>query len=265
MTINREDFVDNPELRLLKKYMFIYGGYSIYCEIACNDMWMYEIAYGPMRMYPRTITSSDEWQTGNRWTSIKFTSTENPGYRAKHSMFSDSSANYVYLFGGYGQESLNSPKRVMKSDVWRFSIPNKDWEEINGFGITEIRRKVLFWDGTVVTKTDIKPSEIKETDEIEYSPYLNARDENKSIEYPRPRAGATVVLAGVFDKFLIVIGGYTTKSVENPNNSELKIELKEIINDMWVFSLISLKWRQIFPNSDINPLRRFGSSAAVFR
>ena len=50
----------------LRKYMFLYGGFSIYCENACNDLWQYEIPYAPYRYYPTNQTL----ERGNTWTEI---------------------------------------------------------------------------------------------------------------------------------------------------------------------------------------------------
>ena len=37
-----------------RKYMVVYGGYSLYCQHVCSDMWIYEISYGPQRFYPNS-------------------------------------------------------------------------------------------------------------------------------------------------------------------------------------------------------------------
>jgi len=33
--------------RLLRKYLYVYGGFSFACTTACFDTWRYEISYGP--------------------------------------------------------------------------------------------------------------------------------------------------------------------------------------------------------------------------
>ena len=98
LTIDDEPF--------LRKYMYIYGGFSFECQTACLDLWRYEIAYGPMAMYP----ASTEWKnTGNHWVLLTEDANYGPGPRWRHSMavsqyFPDENqsrdSHVLYIFGG---------------------------------------------------------------------------------------------------------------------------------------------------------------------
>lgn len=50
---------------MLRKYIYIYGGFSLECTTACYDTWRYEISYGPLALYPKTILQNQ--LPGNYW------------------------------------------------------------------------------------------------------------------------------------------------------------------------------------------------------
>jgi hypothetical protein len=69
---------------LIRKYLYIYGGFSYLCETACADIWRYEIPYFPISMAPvgKVINA------GNHWTSMQEDLTYGPGKRYKVTMIS---------------------------------------------------------------------------------------------------------------------------------------------------------------------------------
>lgn len=50
---------------MVRKYMYIYGGFSRDCTTACFDTWRFEIPYGPYAFYPRSL--SLKFKYGNYW------------------------------------------------------------------------------------------------------------------------------------------------------------------------------------------------------
>lgn len=129
-----------PGKPILRKYMYMYGGYSIYCEYACNDMWKYEISYAPQRFYPNDNKS--EWKRGNVWSQIYVSSTKSPGSRIYHTMTTDDEFKYIYLFGGISFDNYN--QKTMNNDLWRYEIITNTWERIDILAITSITRNVMY-------------------------------------------------------------------------------------------------------------------------
>ena len=109
--------IANKHTNFLRKYLFIYGGFSIYCKHSCEDMWLYEISYGPQRFYPN-ITEG-KWERGNKWKKIIPINNISPGKRFLHSMTVDNKFKYIYLFGGYSvdenQKNILSPLLQLSS------------------------------------------------------------------------------------------------------------------------------------------------------
>ena len=56
---------NNTNLPIVRKYLYIFGGFSRECTTACYDTWRYEISYGPYAYYPRS--TSNVYKTGNYW------------------------------------------------------------------------------------------------------------------------------------------------------------------------------------------------------
>lgn len=135
--------------------MYIYGGYSIYCQNACNDTWRYEISYGPEWMYPNQ--NGSVWKKGNTWELINNGSKVCPGNRFKHSMVYDEVNRYIYLFGGIViVDGINT----FSNDLWRLEVDNGNWVKINTQGIVNITRTIMLWDATNQTVL-INPSQQK--------------------------------------------------------------------------------------------------------
>lgn len=56
---------------------------------------------------------------------------------------------------------------------------------------------------------------------------------------------------------IIIFGGYSNElSAENT-------EFEDSLNDIWVYSINSLTWKECFPNSDYNPEKRFGATMTL--
>jgi hypothetical protein len=129
---------------ILRKYMYVYGGFSIYCQNACDDMWRYEIAYAPQQYYK----TPSGWNRGNAWTKLETSSTYPPDNRIFHHMVVDSDYKYIYLFGGlnyhkYNEDGKDAYKYFAMNDLWRYSIESNIWESINAKGIDYISRNVF--------------------------------------------------------------------------------------------------------------------------
>ena len=98
---------ENTRRRLLRKYLYIYGGFSFNCETACYDLWRYEISYGPMAMYP---SKAGQWHNrGNHWTLVSEDANYGPGARVYLGMvalqtfpsnYTSKDEHYLYIFGG---------------------------------------------------------------------------------------------------------------------------------------------------------------------
>ena len=132
---------------MLRKYLYIYGGFAFDCETACLDLWRYEIPYGPIGMYPKKV---DRWHnTANHWSLVLEDANYSPGPRIKSSMVSiqafpdpekddDRDEHYLYIFGGItirDQDMINRELELFPhlknteissfeymGDLWRFNL-----------------------------------------------------------------------------------------------------------------------------------------------
>jgi hypothetical protein len=92
---------------VLRKYLYVYGGFSYECHTACSDLWRYEIPYAPYLYFPAKLGS---WVSqANHWTMLSDGSVYGPGPRVKSSMTSVQpelwlesvkTGDYLYIFGG---------------------------------------------------------------------------------------------------------------------------------------------------------------------
>lgn len=57
-----EELLGDEEV-FIRKYMYMYGGFSYLCTTACYDLWRYEIPYIPLSMAP----SGKSMNPGNHW------------------------------------------------------------------------------------------------------------------------------------------------------------------------------------------------------
>ena len=244
-------------INFIRKYMFIYGGYSIYCQHSCEDMWSYEISYGPQRFYPDSkyfISSSEQnniWEKGNKWNRIYPVSYTAPGKRALHSMTIDSEYKYIYLFGGYSVDE-ESNVNILKDDLWRYHIQKNTWERLNTAGIYSITRIITYWDGSS-TIINVSPKEYNQATDTLHTT-LNNKNKESSVygSFPVKRGGASLTYSKRADgtDFLLLFGGFTynVSSIYN---------IQYILNDLWIYSIGGNSWLEVFPNGEI-PVGRYG-------
>jgi hypothetical protein len=235
---------------ILRKYMYIYGGFSIYCDYACNDMWRYEISYAPQRFYQ--TDNKTEWNRGNIWSQIYVSSTKSPGPRVYHSMVADENYQYIYLFGGISFDIYN--QQTVNNDLWRYEVNKNNWERIDIMAITSITRNVYLWDGTF-DEISIDPSEMTDSDNIiyEYYPIVDISSYTtykNSTYYIEPRASCSMVYMNDSYPYLLIFGGYSY-------NYDKTVNIQYSIGDMWVYNINANSLKQVFPNSSINPTKRF--------
>jgi len=129
--------IDNEEF--LRKYLYIYGGFSYFCQTACHDIWRFEIPYSPIKMAP-----TGRWvNSGNHWEQLQEDSSYGPGkrwktaivpYQRKKDMYNDKEENYIYLFGGIriinteetfaltADQLADTTSYVFMSDLWRYEL-----------------------------------------------------------------------------------------------------------------------------------------------
>ena len=61
---SEEELIGDGE-PFIRKYLYIYGGFSYLCTTACFDIWRYEIPYIPISMAPtgRVLNSGNHWES----------------------------------------------------------------------------------------------------------------------------------------------------------------------------------------------------------
>mmetsp|Transcript_19394 Transcript_19394/g.13925 ORF Transcript_19394/g.13925 Transcript_19394/m.13925 type:complete len:149 (+) Transcript_19394:127-573(+) len=148
--------------------MYIYGGFSFDCRTACYDLWRYEIAYGPMGLFP--AQSADYTNYGNHWTLMSEDENYSPGarwrasatpYQREVSEKVSKEEHFLYIFGGIkvldeitikteAKEYLNEDYLTSfeyMSDLWRFNLISNQWEDLEVYGISSIKRQIFLWNG----------------------------------------------------------------------------------------------------------------------
>ena len=238
----------DEELNFTRKYLVIYGGYSLYCQHSCEDMWFYEISYGPQRFYP--IKNNNIWEKGNKWKKINLLNS--PGKRVLHSMTVDNEFKYIYLFGGYSFDE-HTNKNILMDDLWRYNINQNIWEKLNTNGIYSITRLITYWDGSS-TLININPIDCDlKTDTIRTTLKYNNISNNTIIGYfPIKRSASTLSYNkkenGV--DYLLLFGGLTYNSSNSYN-------IQYLLNDLWIYNISNNLWKEIFPK-DEKPEARYG-------
>ncbi len=241
------EILDN-NTNFIRKYLFIYGGFSIYCQHSCEDMWYYEISYGPQRFYPNI--SSIEWERGNKWKEIFPWNNYSPGKRALHSMTVDSKFKYIYLFGGYSIDE--NQKNTLMDDLWRYNIQTKTWNKINTNGIYLITRAITYWDGSS-TIINISPKDFKQTTVRIFTILKDDNINHSNIgNFPTKRSSTTLTYNKRYDdsEYLLLFGGLTYNTSGTHN-------IQYLLNDIWVYNITNNLWLEIFPKGD-NPSSRYG-------
>ena len=241
----------------IKKYLYIYGGYSLYCQHNCEDMWAYEISYGPQRFYPDSsyyINNEGDnnfWERGNKWNRIYPVSYSTPGKRALHSMTVDNEFKYIYLFGGYSVDE-QSKINILMDDLWRYNIQRNTWEKLNTAGIYSITRLITYWDGSS-TVINVSPKDYNQaTDTLHTTTKSKSNINDDIVSFPTKRA-ATSLSYNIRDdgnELLLLFGGltYNVSSIYN---------IQYLLNDLWIYSISGNSWLQVFPNGEI-PDARYG-------
>ena len=237
------------EIHFLRKYLFIYGGFSLYCSHSCEDMWYYEISYGPQRFYPKNNNGS--WERGNKWKRLDLMNIINPGKRALHSMTVDNEFKYIYLFGGYSFDE-HSEKITLMDDLWRYNISANTWEILNTKGIYSITRIITYWDGSSKI-INISPKDYdQETDKINTT--LKENHLNNSIigAFPTKRSSSSLSYNKRTEgsEILLLFGGLTY-NISNSYN------IHYILNDIWIYNITNNLWLEIH-SKDEKPDSRYG-------
>ena len=238
----------DTEINFLRKYLFIYGGFSLYCQHSCEDMWKYEISYGPQRFYPKYNNNS--WERGNKWKRIDLINTLNPGKRALHSMIVDSEFNFIYLFGGYSFDK-NSNYITLMDDLWRYDIKENSWEKLNTEGIYLIQRLITYWDGSSKI-INISPKNYnQETDTINTTTKENNLNNSIIGSFPTKRSSASLSYNKRNDSSFILLFGGLSYNTSNSYN------IHYILNDIWIYNITNNLWLEIHSN-DEKPNARYG-------
>ena len=232
----------------IRKYLIIYGGYSLYCKHSCDDMWSYEISYGPQRFYPKS--NNGVWEKGNKWKRI-YPSSDTPGKRALHSITVDSEFKYIYLFGGYSIDE-NLDQNILMDDLWRYNILENKWSKLNTKGINSISRIITYWNGSSTT-INISPQNYNEDiDTVNMILKSDIADNSNFHSFPIKRAATSLVYNTRKDgsEFLLLFGGLTY----NDTNS---YHIQYILNDLWIYNITDNSWFEIF-SKDEKPDSRYG-------
>lgn len=184
---------------MMRKFMYIYGGFSYDCHTACQDIWLYEIPYMAKNVPP---VIAGKQNTGNYWQNLT-KSDGGPGRRYKVSMVayqrkqgleSDRDIDLIYMFGGI--KIINPTDEIQLSeaekgyvldiptytsflymnDMWAFDVYQNQWEQVAVYGISEITRFLYLWNGTKV-RLDVATKDRLYED-------TNNTIKNQSSEYP---------------------------------------------------------------------------------
>ena len=241
----------------IRKYMYIYGGYSLYCQHSCEDMWSYEIAYGPQRFYPdssyyaKTSESNIIWEKGNKWNRIYPVSYNSPGKRALHAMTVDSNYTYIYLYGGYSVDETTL-SNVLMDDLWRYNIKQNTWDQLNPAGIYSITRSITYWDGSSAI-LNISAINYDQTTDTIYTSFQNKKETTAHHgSFPVIRAAASLTYNQRKDgtEYLLLFGGitYNITSIYN---------IQYQLNDLWIYTISQNSWLEVFPNGEL-PGARYG-------
>ena len=233
--------ITKKHTNFLRKYLFIYGGFSIYCKHSCEDMWLYEISYGPQIFYPNT--TDGKWERGNKWKKIIPRNNISPGKRFLHSMTVDSKFKYIYLFGGYSVDE--NQKNTLMDDLWRYNIENNTWIKLNTNGIYLITRIITYWDGSS-TIINISPKDYEQATDTIFTTLKNDNlNDSKIGFFPPKRSSSSLVYNKRSDntELLLLFGGLSY-------NTSKEYNIQYLLNDLWVYNITSNLWLEIFPKGE---------------
>jgi hypothetical protein len=208
-----------------------------------------------MRYYPQPNSPGVWWNKGNHWTLVKEDASNSPGRRWRHTMISDYQKENIYLFGGIISELENTS--VYKNDIWKYYTLADKWELMIPLGINSISRRIFLWDGTFLDRDVLieTPDKYytKDDDVVRYLP--SNTETSNYVRLPDGRAGHSMNLIGNPPYYVLIYGGFHTVT-EKSSSSGATIQIRENLDDLWVFSLYSKKWHQVYVNSVSNPSSR---------
>mmetsp|Transcript_1545 Transcript_1545/g.3304 ORF Transcript_1545/g.3304 Transcript_1545/m.3304 type:complete len:591 (+) Transcript_1545:547-2319(+) len=205
-----------------RKYMYIYGGFSLDCSQACSDLWRYEIPWAAQRYYPEP--SAGYWNRGGHWEVIELNYW--PGPRMFHSLTASPDYQHIYMFGGTANGKYYN-------ELWKYNVKASSWENIQTLGINTVMRTITLWTG----------------EDIEMQVEFSKRVESDSVVYtsggkkPDPRCSHSIVyFSGVSENYIILFGGQGQRTITSTYTVTF--------DDLWVYSLKLQRWTQAFPNGD---------------
>ena len=204
---------------VLRKYMYVYGGFALQCADACDDFWRFEIPWAAQRYYPEP--EGTYWNRGAHWEKLR--NEYSPGKRMKHNLVA--SSDYIYLFGGYREGSY-------LNDIWRYKIQNDAWEELVTYGISSIKRQFTLYNNLTVQR-EVEIENMKPSDSVEYS---------SNGTKPLPRVSGAMTYFKSTEDYILLFGGmgFRKRLYESGNVSVT-------LGDFWVFSINTQKWTQVVP------------------
>ena len=223
-------------VQVLQKFMYVYGGFALECRDACDDMWRFEIPWASQRYYPTPIGGF--WNRGGYWEQL--TNAYSPGRRMKHSMVVSDDFSSVYLFGGIGNNTLYN-------DMWRYLVQENVWEKLIPYGISQVLRTVTTWNSSTYDLL-LNISDKRLNDTITYS---------ASGSLPPARISACLLYFNSTTDYLVLFGGLGSRvRIFNLGNTSVALD------DLWIFSLSSQKWTQIYSETP-GPSPRFDANIMV--
>lgn len=223
--IETKQLDDATDTYVLRKYMYVYGGFALECKDACEDFWRFEIPWAAQRYYPQPEDVNVYWNRGNTWENM--TKIVSPGPRTKHCMVSSQDNSYIYLFGGYGNQTFHN-------DLWRYDVSDDSWGTMQTFGILQVIRNIKLWNSTSFDIV-IDESKRKISDDVVYS-----------IEgsIPQIRTSASMIHFKGSEDYLLLFGGWGLKNQPYGN-----MTVGVALNDFWIYSIKSKKWTRIYPSN----------------
>ena len=271
------NYFEGTNIPVLRKYLYVYGGFSFMCQTACFDLWRFEIPFAPMSYYP--MNNITEWRNaGNHWKLVNEDENYSPGPRFKHSMIthqsvpkgnSTRSEAYIYIFGGIKVKSQdpdviidpNAERDLYASsfeymgDLWRYNLITDQWENMEVYGIATVWRTLSLWSGEI--KRTTVPSEKKLKNDLPNQIPKRIKDLdpklNETIELPAPRGGHSACIIGNPSDYIMIFGGSTEEVLQESDSNVHKI--KKTLDDVWVYNTETYLWSRIFVNSQSPPKR----------
>ena len=210
------------------------------CEAGCADFWRYEIPWAAQRYYPEP-SNSLYWNRGNSWELINLAHT--PGARMHHGMTVSRDFKYIYVFGGMANNT-------MLNDLWRYSVEDNLWEQLETEGVEDVRRTASLWNDTAL-ELSVPFEQFSTNDSFSFS---------TKGDIPSPRLGASLAyFQNTAEDYLVLYGGYGVRT----KSPELEANIPESKDDMWVYSVKLRRWCLVKPRN-ANPPQRYFSTLTQY-